>query len=165
MAILNPSRFVSNTSRLGLREGFAVDLTAAIADGTVWDVSLQDDRTELRRLQNRERSDLLAGSLPGDDFSSLLSTLEKPEEISTMRTERIEPQIRTCVQAYKLQMEMQKHFIHEHPNNSTSWRMLKVQFLASDPPNNEHSSPATRKCTALLVRRVAGAGPTTNRSS
>ena len=60
MAILNPSRFVSNTSRLGLREGFAVDLTAAIADGTVWDVSLQDDRTELRRLQNRERSDLLA---------------------------------------------------------------------------------------------------------
>ena len=29
---------------LGLREGFAVDLTTARANGTVWDVSLEDDR-------------------------------------------------------------------------------------------------------------------------
>ena len=60
-AILNASRFVSHATRLGLRDGFAVDLTAARANGTMWDLSLEDDRTELRRLQHREQPELLAG--------------------------------------------------------------------------------------------------------
>ena len=34
-AILNPSKFASCATRLGLREGFAVDLTPARANGTV----------------------------------------------------------------------------------------------------------------------------------
>ena len=43
-AILNPSKFASCATRLGLREGFAVDLTTARANGTMWDLSLEDDR-------------------------------------------------------------------------------------------------------------------------
>ena len=70
-AILNPSKFASCATRLGLREGFAVDLTTARANGKVWDLSLEDDRAELRRVQNREQPELLAGSPPSDDFSSL----------------------------------------------------------------------------------------------
>ena len=68
---------ISNAScatRLGLREGFAVDLTTARANGTIWDLSHEDNRAELRRVQNREQPELLAGSPPGDDFSSLLNT-------------------------------------------------------------------------------------------
>ena len=72
--ILNPSKFASCATRLGLREGFAVDLTTARANGTMWDLSLEDDKAELRRVQNREQPELLAGSPPGDDFSSLLNT-------------------------------------------------------------------------------------------
>ena len=53
-AILNPSKFASCATRLGLREGFAVDLTSARANGTMWNLSLEDDKAELRRLQNRE---------------------------------------------------------------------------------------------------------------
>ena len=30
-------------------------------------------------------------------------------------------------------MEMQKHFVHEHPKDSTSWEMPEVQSLVSDP--------------------------------
>ena len=59
-AILNASSFVSHATRLGLREGCTVDLTAARANGTMWDLSLEDDRTELRRLQHREQPELLA---------------------------------------------------------------------------------------------------------
>ena len=40
----------------------------------MWDFSLEDDRAELRRVQNREQPELLAGSPPGDDISSLLNT-------------------------------------------------------------------------------------------
>ena len=68
-AVLNPSKFASIGTRFGLREGFAVDLTTARANGTMWDLSLEDDRAELRRVQNREELELLAGSPPSDDFS------------------------------------------------------------------------------------------------
>ena len=70
-AILNPSKFASCATRLGLREGFAVDLTTASANGTMWDVSLEDDRAELRRVQNREQPEFLAGSPPSDDFRGI----------------------------------------------------------------------------------------------
>ena len=79
------------------------------------------------------RQNLLAGSPPSDDFSSLLNTCAEPREISTLKTERIEPQIRACVQSYKLQMEMRKHFAHEHPEDSSSWEMPEIQSLINDP--------------------------------
>ena len=61
-AILNPSKFASCATRLGLREGFAVDLTTARANGMMWNLSLEDDKAELRRVQNREQPELLIGS-------------------------------------------------------------------------------------------------------
>ena len=105
-AILNPSKFASCATRLGLRECFAVDLTTARANGTMCDLSLEDDKAELRRVQNREQPELLVGSPPSDEFSSLLSKRAEPREISKLKTEKIEPQIRACAQSYKLQMEM-----------------------------------------------------------
>ena len=132
-AILNPSKFASCATRLGLREGFAVELTTARANGSMWDLSLEDDIAELRRVQDREHPELLARTPPNDDYSSLLNACAEPREISKSRTERIEPQIRTCVQAYKLQMEMQKHFVQEHPKDSASWEVPEVQTLVNDP--------------------------------
>ena len=99
----------------------------------MWDLSLEDDRAELRRVQNREQPELLAGSPPSDDFSSLLRTRAELREISKLKTEKIGPQIRACVQGYKLQMEMRKHFVHEHPKDSTSWQIPEVQSLINDP--------------------------------
>ena len=132
-AILNPSKFASIGTRFGIREGFAVDLTTARANGTMWDLSLEDDKAELRRIQNREQPELLLGSSSSDEFSSLLNTCVEAREVSKLRTEKIEPQIRACVQSYRLQMEMRKHFVHEHPEVSCSWEMPDVQSLINDP--------------------------------
>ena len=140
-AVLNSSKFASCATRLGLREGFAVDLTTARANGTMWDLSLEDDRAELRRIQNREQPELLLGSSSSDEFSSSLST-RAAREISKLRAEKIESQIRACVQSYMLQMEMQKHFVHEHHKDSSSWEMP--------------DSSMTRECTASMVQCVAG---------
>ena len=131
-AILNPSKFASCATRLGFREGFAVDLTNARANGTMWDLSLGCDRTELRRVQNRKQPELLVRSPPSDEFSSLLNT-RAAREISKLKTEKIEPQIRACVQSYKLQMEMRKHSVYEHSKDSSSWEMPEVQSLIDDP--------------------------------
>ena len=61
-AVLNPSKFASIGTRFGLREGFALDFTTARANGTMWDLSLEDDKAELRRVQNRELPDFLVKS-------------------------------------------------------------------------------------------------------
>ena len=95
-------------------------------------------------MQNREQPELLAGSPPSDDFHSLLNTCVESQEISMLKTESIKPQIRTRVQAYKLQMEMQKHFVQEHPKDSTSWEMPEVQSLVSDPIVHSIDGPMCR---------------------
>ena len=92
-AVLNPSKFASIGTRFGLREGFAVDLTTARANGTMWDLRLEDDKAELRRMQIREQPELLVGSPSTEEFSSLLST-RAAREISKLKTEKIEPRIR-----------------------------------------------------------------------
>ena len=80
-AILNPSKFASCATRLGLREGFAVDLTTARANGTVRDLSLEDDRAadvcRIESIPNFSRE-----VPPSDDFSSMLNTCAEPQEIS-----------------------------------------------------------------------------------
>ena len=148
-AILNPA---SCATRLGLREGLAVDLTTARANGTMWDLSLEDDKAELRRVQNREQPELLVGSPPSDEFSSLLSTCAEAREVSKLRIEKIEPQIRACVQSYKLQMEMRKHFVHEHPEVSSSWEMPEVQSLINDTKVYSIDGPVCR--WSLRTRRL-----------
>ena len=110
----------------------------------MWDLSLEDDRAELRRVQNREQPELLAGSPPGDDFSSLLNMCVESQEISKLKTERIEPQIRACVQAHKLQMEMQRHFVREHPKIPRAGKCPRFNPLFSDPRVHSIDSPMCR---------------------
>ena len=45
-AVLNPSEFASIGTRFGLSEGFAVDLRTARTNGTMWDLSPEDDKAE-----------------------------------------------------------------------------------------------------------------------
>ena len=138
-------------------------MTTARANGTMWDLSLEDDKAELRRVQNREQPEFLVGSPPSDEFSSLLST-RAAREISKLKTEKIEPQIRACVQSYKLQMEMRKHFVHEHPEDSSSWEMPEVQSLTNDPRVYSIDGPMCRwslrtrglKNKTELMRKRAG---------
>ena len=121
------------------------DLTTARANGTTWDLSLEDDRADFRRVQNREQPELLAGSPPGDDFSSLLNTSVESQEISKLKTERCEPQIRACAQAYKLQMECRSTSFMNIPRIPRAGKCLRFNLLS-----------ATRECIALVVPCVAG---------
>ena len=48
-------------------------------------------------------------------------------------------------------MEMQKHFIHDHPKNSTNWRMSEVQSLASDPIVYSLVGPTSRRQMKVMT--------------
>ena len=118
-AVLNPSKFASIGTRLGLREGFAVDLTTARANGTMWDRSLEDDRAELRRVQNQEEPELLAGSPPSDDFSSLLNTCVESQEISKCDRNSVRVSCITCgsnVEFYQTPDVEELHFAGPVPD-------------------------------------------------
>ena len=125
-------------------EGLAVDLTTARANGTMWDLSLEDDRAELRRVQNREQPEHRAGSPPSDDFSSLLNTRAEPREISKLKTERID----RSELVYKLA--------------SCRWKCKNISFMnipripRAGRCLRFNPSSMTRVCTASMVRCVAG---------
>ena len=135
-ALLNSSKFVSHTTRLRLREGFAVDLTLARANGTMWDLSLEDDREELRRVQKREQPELLAGSPPSDDFYSFLNTCVR--ELS----HRSELAYKLISCGWKCRSTSSMNI----PKIPRPGKRFRFNFLS-----------ATQECTVLMVRCVAGA--------
>ena len=136
-AILNPSKFASCATRLGLREGFAVDVTTARANGTMWDLSLEDDKAELRRVQNREQPELLVGSPPSDEFSSLLNTCVDQRELS----HRSELVYRVTICKWKCK-------------NTSFMNIPKFPVLGRCLRFNPSSM--TQECTASMIRCVAG---------
>ena len=119
-------------TRLGLREGFAVDLTTARANGTMWDLSLEDDKAELRRVQNREQPELLVGSPSSDEFSSLLST--RAATVQSLCTEL--------------------HVAGGNAKNTLFMDIRKIPVRGRCLRFNPSSM--TRECTASMVQCVAG---------
>ena len=130
--IFSPPRFTAAAGSLGLREGFAVDLSTQRSGGEFWDLSRQEDREELERLQEKEAPELLTGSPPCTDFCRLLHLKLTKEEIEQRQRERGRPFVETSVAAYRRQLDSGKHFLHEHPKHSASWKMDCVKALAAD---------------------------------
>ena len=127
----NPSKFATCPTRLGLREGFAVDMTTARANGTKWD---------LRRVQNREQPELLVGSPPSDEFSSLLNTCAEAREVSKL-SHRSELVYRVTSCKWKCE-------------NTSFMNIPKFPVLGRCLRFNPSSM--TQECTASMVRCVAG---------
>ena len=130
--IYTPPRFTPAVGRLGLRADFCVDLTTEKPFGGFWDLSREADRQELRYLQDREWPEILIGSLPCTTFCSLLYVEFTKEQVQQRRKEEGEPHIRFCVERYRRQLELGRHFPHEHPKGSASWTMPEMMELIKD---------------------------------
>ena len=144
-AVLNPSKFASIGTRFGIREGFAVDLTTARANGTMWDLSLEDDKAELRRVQNREQPELLVGSPPSDEFSSLLNTCAEAREISKLKTEKCSHRSELVYRVTSCKWKCENTSFMNIPKFPVLGRCLRF-----------NPSSMTQACTASMVRCVAG---------
>ena len=71
-------------------------------------------------------------------FSSLQMRSEgKQTEEGRRRRERLYKEavahIQFMVEIYRYQMEMGRHFIHEHPLTATSWQLREIRELMADP--------------------------------
>ena len=76
LEIYSPKRFTAMASKLGLKPGFAVDLSEVKPygphNGQPWDLTTEEDVKELEEMQDFEQPVLMTGSPPCDPFRQLL---------------------------------------------------------------------------------------------
>ncbi len=115
--VYSPARFQSQCKRLGLRAGFAVDMTTEKPNGDFWDLRRAGDVELLRQLQDRYEPEVLIGCPPCTVFSSLrrLSNYKRnPGQVQAERAEGVH-HLQVCFDAYRRHIKMGKFFLHEHP--------------------------------------------------
>ena len=109
--MFSPPRFTQHAGRLGLRPGFAVDLS------TGWNLDLPQDVAKMDELIEREKPELLTGSPDCAPFT-ILRNINKSYLNSAENKEKRrkgEEHLKLCVERYRRQMKRGKYFLHEHP--------------------------------------------------
>ena len=154
--IYTPPRFTPVASRYGLTPGFCVDLTTEKPSGGHWDLSRTEDVRELEQLQEREKPRLLIGSPPCKDFCRLLLFRISKEEMAERQEQGGKQHIRTAVDAYWRQLREGRHFLHEHPARSDSWKMPEIVEMSKDPRVHIVQGPMCRWKMALCDSQGTG---------
>lgn len=124
--IFCPGRFTAQASLFGLIPGTAMDLR------TGWDFNLPENRRRAEQCVKSERPALLVGS-PKCAAFSILQNLnpDSPQWRATLR-EGIEHLTFVC-HLYKIQIEENRFFLHEHPDSAASWGLWMVREISEMP--------------------------------
>ena len=125
------SRFANKSTSYGIDSTLIIDLTARRDDGQFWDLGMREDRERLEQMQQQHQTELLIGSAPCISFRTLLYPCGTKTQ--TYRVQDQERQYtRVCIEVYKRQLIMGRHFFHEHPVHSSSWCMPEMRELLND---------------------------------
>ena len=133
--IFSPARFTQGAMSMGLRPGFAVDLSTQKKNGEYWDLGRQSDRDELNEIIKDEDPYLLTGSPPCEAFSALQSLNKSRVDpgVRRLRLEQGRGHLRTAVKCYRAQMARGRYFLHEHPAGASSWAEEEIANLKNEP--------------------------------
>ena len=90
------------------------------------------ERTErLEQMKQEHQTELLIGSASCISFRTLLYPCGRKTQ-----TDKVQDQerqyMRACIEAYKRQLIMGRHFLHEHPVHASSWCMPEMRELLKD---------------------------------
>ena len=72
----------------------------------MWDLSLEDDRAELRRVQDREHPNFLREVRQVTTFLLLLNTCAEPRDISKLKQRELSHRSELLCKPTRLQMEI-----------------------------------------------------------
>ena len=130
--IFSPPRVTKVANKIGLRSGFALDLSVDDPeDGKPWDFSTREKREKAEAKVLDEKPFLLIGCPPCRAFSVLFSSnisRMKPEQVKAIIKEGI-THLLFCIRLYWIQLKAGRHFLHEHPWGAWSWKLPEVQEL------------------------------------
>ncbi len=115
--------------KLGLVSGLSLDLTVNDTDGEPWDFNVKEKRDKAERLIRSKKALLLIGSPMCTAFSQLqhlnFSKMSKHEieQVIEHGTRHLE----FCMHLYRIQVNQGMYFLHEHPEQASSWHNEKVK--------------------------------------
>jgi len=134
----SPERFTSQCMKMGLRLGYAVDMTLPKCNGEYWDLAREGDAEGMMSMLDREDPELLIGSAwMYRGFSRDPKILEENEEEEKRRAQ-------ASVRAYSRQLWKGKMFLHEAPKMATSWKDADTEWLISQPGVYQVDGPMCR---------------------
>ena len=132
--IYPPPRVKALAHRLGLRKGFALDLTVIDPeDGMPWDFGRPEKRQKAYRMVQEEKPMLLIGSPMCTAFSNLQKFNRRKNPAMHQRMlDYAVMHISFCISLYRLQMAEGRYFLHEHPWWATSWKLPQMVKLMDE---------------------------------
>ena len=125
------SRFANTSTSYGIDSTLIIDLTARRDDGRFWDLGTREDRERLEQMQQEHQTELLIGSAPCISFRTLLYPSGTKTQIDRVQDQERQ-YTRACIEAYKRQLILGRHFLHEHPVHASSWCMPEMRELMND---------------------------------
>jgi len=121
---------------LGLTAGFALDLTNSDADGRAWDFTKADMRERARRRVAEEKPMVLVGSPSCTPYCpwQRLNAIRHgwPEGEEERRRVAGDVHLRFVAELYKMQLDGGRYFLHENPDQATSWGRAALADLLRD---------------------------------
>ena len=120
--VFSPPRVVTIAQRSGLRGGWSIDKIVEKEPGVKWDLTVKSHQDEVLKLIKATEPGLIVGSPPCSWYSRMMQ-LNWPK-ISNRRKKHMLREAKTlldfAVECYKLQVEGNRVFIHEHPQTAQS---------------------------------------------
>ena len=116
------SRFANKSTSCGIDSTLIIDLTTRRDDGQFWDLGKREDRETLEQMQQEHQTELLIGSAPCISFRTLPYPCGTKTQIDKVQDQERQ-YTRACIEAYKRQLIMGGHFLHQHPVHASSWCM------------------------------------------
>ena len=108
------SKFANKFTSYSIDSSLIIDMTAKRDDRQFWDLGTREDQERLEQMQQEHQTELLIGSAPCISFRTVLHRSEKGTKEQIEKAQDEERQhTQACIKAYKRQLSMGRHFLHE----------------------------------------------------
>ena len=132
--VYSPPRITEMARKLGMRPGWALDLTATDEDdGTHWDFSLEAKREKAKALVKQDRPTMLVMSPMCGPFSKLQEVFNYPKKDPLEVEKLLEAaliHLKFTIELCLIQHEAGRLFLFEHPASASSWSTTMIKTLA-----------------------------------
>ena len=121
---------------MGLKAGFALDLTGCDENGQEWDFTQEVMRAKARRKVAEEKPQLLIGSPSCSPYCTwqTLNAAKHGWPQGELERRRVagDVHLNFVCELYAMQMNGNRYFLHENPNQAASWGRECMQQLMKD---------------------------------
>ena len=129
----SPPRITKMAHKLGLRDGWALDLTEVDPDdGKAWDFNDESKRNKAKKMLKTDKPMMLIMSPMCGPFSKLQELFNYPHQDRSEVEEKIKEaliHLRFTVELCLMQHEAGRLFLFEHPASASSWSSEVIQYL------------------------------------